>query len=153
MTPAQLAALAAYIAADPVFAPHLAAGSDQQIADIINARTEPVVGGVSRARFAIWAGSTGLRAVIADHAATQGSPLRSIALTLTDFLVGGVADTLDLSDISNQQMLGAWVAVGALTQAQADELIALATTDQPVFGHLSNTDIARALGRNGLEGL
>lgn len=151
LAPAQLAALRAYIDADPTFAPWIAGGNDQQIADEINRRTVPVVGSVSRSRFAMWCGATGLRAAIADHAANQASQLRSIALTLEDFLLGGVADELHLSDPVNQAMVGAWVQAGALTQPQADELIALATTQQPVFGHaIGNIDVACAFGRMGV---
>lgn len=145
------AALRAYIDTDPTFAPWVAGGNDQQIADAINARTVPVVGGVGRSRFAMWCGATGLRSAIADHAANAASPLRAIALTIQDFLLGGVSDAIHLDDPQNQAMLGAWVSVGALTQAQADELIGLATTQQPVFGQtISNIDVACAFGRTGV---
>jgi hypothetical protein len=69
-----------------------------------------------------------------------------VALTVKDFLLGGVSDSLDLSDPVNQMMLGAWVAAGALTQPQADELIAMATVSQPVFSqNISHQDVAKAL--------
>ena len=142
------AELRAYIEAQPEFAAYIAGGNDQQICDEINARTVPVVGGVDRSRFAMWAGKTGIRAVIQDHAETTGSPLRSICLTLLDFLQGGVSDELAMNEPDNQQMLGVWVALGAITQEQADDLIAMATTPQPLAGKvLSNIDIARAFGR------
>lgn len=139
-------ALKAYIEGDPEFANDIAIGSDEGIAQKINARSIPVVGGIERSKFAMWCGATGLRATIQDHAETQGSPLRSVSLTLLDFLQGGVANTLDMSDVANKTMLGAWVAAGALTQAQSDELMAMATHDQPVFGqNVSHLDIAKAL--------
>jgi type IV secretory pathway VirB2 component (pilin) len=145
MTPAELRA---YIEAQPEFADFIANGNDQQICDAINQRMVPVVGGVSRSRFAMWAGKTGIRATIQDHAGTQGSPLRAICLTLLDFLQGGVSESLDLSEPDNQQMLGIWVAMAEITQSQADDLIAMATTLQPMAGRiLGNIDIARALGR------
>lgn len=140
------AALKTYIEADPVFADHVASGWDAEIARIINERTVPVLGSVSRARFAMWCGATGLRAVIQDHADNPTSQLRSIALTLLDFLQGGVSDSLDMADASNQAMLAAWVSTGEITQPQADELLAMATTDQPIFGQpVHHLDIAKAL--------
>jgi hypothetical protein len=138
-------ALKTYILADAALSTWVADGTDFKIADTINARTVPVVGSVSRPRFAMWAGATGLRAVIQDHADNPASPLRSVSLTLLDFL-RGAADTLDLSDSLNQQMLSAWVHAGALTQAQADELIEMATTQQPIFGQtIHHLDVAHAL--------
>lgn len=147
MTPEQIAALRAHIDATPEYAAWVANGSDQQIADAISAVTSQVVGGVSRSRFAIWAGKTGVRTIIQDHANTQGSPLRAICLTLLDFLQGGVSDSLDFAEPDNQAMLAVWVQMSAITQAQADELLAMATTNQPIFGTVSNLDVARALGR------
>lgn len=145
--------LRAYIEAQPEFADYIAYGQDLQICDAINLRTVPVVGGVSRARFAMWAGKTGIRAAIQYHADTQSSPLRSICLTLLDFLQGGVSDELAMNEPDNQQMLAVWVQLGEITQAQADDLMALATTQQPVAGRvLSNGDIALAFGRNGWGG-
>lgn len=89
------------------------------------------VGSVTREQFAGWAAGNGLRAKIEDCAGTPGHPLRSIALTLLDVLRGGFTG-IDLSSASNQAMLAAWVAADAITQAQADELITLATTPDPI---------------------
>lgn len=145
MTPAELRA---YIEAQPEFAAFIASGNDQGICDAINLRTIPVVGSVARSKFSMWCGSTGVRSKIQDHADNPASPLRAISLTLLDFLQGGVSEALDLADATNQQMLGVWVALGEITQTQADELIAMATTEQPLAGRtLSNIDIACAFGR------
>ena len=144
-------ALHDYIIADPVFAPWIAGGNDQQIADEINTRTVAVVGSVSRAKFAMWCGATGVRVAIEDHAANPASPLRASALTLKDFLLGGVADSLHIADPMNAAMLAGWIAAGAITQAQADQLVAMATTQEPVFGQqIGNIDVARAFGRWGI---
>jgi len=140
------AALKTYIEADPVFAEHIATGWDAAIADIINTRTVPVVGSVSRSRFAMWCGMTGVRVGIEDHSNDPASPLRASALTLKDFLLGGVSDSLDLADPVNQGMLAGWKSVGAITQEQADSLIALATIAQPIFGQtVHHLDVAKAL--------
>lgn len=152
MTPAEIIALRAHIDATPAYADWVANGNDQQIAEAVSALTAPVVGGVPRSRFAMWAGKTGIRAVIQDHAYTVGSPLRAICLTLLDFLQGGVSDELAMNESDNQYMLSKWVEINAITQQQADDLLAMATTQMPVFGAVSNTDIAVAFGRTGLGG-
>ena len=148
MTPAELRA---YIEAQPEFAAFIAGGNDQDICDAINLRTVPVVGSVARSKFSMWCGSTGVRSKIQDHADNPASPLRAISLTLLDFLQGGVSEALDLADSTNQQMLGVWVALGEIAQTQADELIAMATTQEPIAGRqLGNVDIAKAFGRMGV---
>ena len=108
-------------------AQHVAAGNDAAIADILNRRYILVTGCVDRATFAMWCGSTGLRAAIQDHAGNAASPLRAIALTLLDFLQGGVAPSLDLAKPANLGMLAAWVAAGAITPEQRTELMEMAT--------------------------
>jgi hypothetical protein len=87
---------------------------------------------VPRSVFAGWCGSTGLRAVIQDKAEAVGDPLRSSALSLLDFLQGGVAPGLDLSHAGNAAMLAAWVSLGAVSAEQRDELLALCMAPDPV---------------------
>ena len=89
------------------------------------------VGSVSRADFAMWAASTGMRSKIEDHAANTQSPQRDAALACRDVILGA-ANSIDFALQPNQYMLGAWVQVGALTQAQADTLLALATSPDPI---------------------
>jgi hypothetical protein len=104
------------------------AGNDGAIADVLNDPTyETATGSISRALFAIWVAETGMRAAIRDHANNTQSPLRSIAISLEDFL-GGAAETLDLALPANQAMLGAWVSAGGCTQEQADDLLSRAQT-------------------------
>ena len=81
--------------------------------------------------FQRWAARTGVRAVIEDHATTQGSPLRSIALTLRDVLVSDIP-AIDFALADNVALLQAWVTAEAITQAQANELLALATVSDPL---------------------
>lgn len=90
-----------------------------------------VIGSVSREAFATWAAKTGLREKIEDYSATQGHPLRSISLALIDVLRSPTSG-IDFALADNQTMLGAWVALSEITQAQADELIALASTSNPI---------------------
>lgn len=97
------------------------------------------LGTVSRAWFATWAAGNGMRAVMQDVAATQAHPLRSIALACLDVLAGA-ADGIDLALPENQSMVQAWVTAGAMPQADADTLYALAAQPDP----LDEMDVRRA---------
>lgn len=98
------------------------------------------VGYASRESFAMWAAKHDVRAKIEDHANNPVSPLRSIALALLDVL-RSPTEGIDFSVPDNQVMLGAWVASGEITQAQADELFALASRSGPV----TEFDVRRAI--------
>ena len=98
------------------------------------------VGSVDRTTFTGWAAKTGMRAVIQDTSTNVASPLRSSALALMDVLRGGTTG-LDLSNADNVTMMNAWVTTAALTQANHDALIVLATHPRNV----SITDLAYAL--------
>ena len=104
----------------------VASGDYQAIADAINATRPPVVGKVERAEFAMWAAGCGMRSKIEDHAVNLQSPLRDAALACRDVILGA-AESIDLSLLPNQIMLGGWVAMGELTTENRDALIALAT--------------------------
>lgn len=120
--------------------PELLASRDSDaIAAAVNVgRT--ALGYVSREKFAMWAAKHGVRSAIEDHANTQTSPLRSIALALLDVL-RSPTEGIDLSVPDNALMLGVWVQSGEITQAQADELYALASRPDPV----SEFDVRRAI--------
>jgi hypothetical protein len=96
---------------------------------------------ISREDFAMWCGASGMRASIQDAANTVGHPLRSIALTLLDFLQGGVAQSLDLTKPANIQMLGAWQQANAITADQVAQLNAMTVIPAPV----SQPDVSDAL--------
>lgn len=100
------------------------------------------IDGVTRDKFAIWAAKTGVRATIEDTSTNLIDPLRASALTLLDFIRGGVSQTLELNNADNVAMLEAWVAMGKITETQKDELIALGTVSDPV----SAEAIVAALG-------
>ena len=98
------------------------------------------VGYASREKFSTWAAKHSVRAKIEDHSSNPESPLRSIALALLDVL-RSPTEGIDLSVPDNALMLGAWVQSGEITQAQADELVALASQIDPV----SEFDVRRAI--------
>lgn len=131
-------------------APLVLAGDDGAIAARLNDddyATE--TGSIARSMFAIWAAQTGMRSAIRDHAQNVNSPLRSIAITLEDFL-GGAADSLDFAMSENQTMLAAWVSVGGCTQEQADSLLALcqrsvSRAQQSMGEPVTELDVRRAI--------
>lgn len=104
------------------------------------------LGSLSKAIFQRWAARTGVRAVIEDHATTSGSPLRSIALTLRDVLWSDIP-AIDFALTENQQLLQAWVTASAITQTQADELLGLATSGNPVSVDSVSKALNKAEGR------
>ena len=117
----------------------LASQDADAIAAVVNVgRT--TLGYASREKFAVWAAKHGVRAKIEDHSSNPASPLRSIALALLDVL-RSPTEGIDLSVPDNAVMLGAWVQSGEITQAQADELVALASH----VAHVSEFDVRRAI--------
>lgn len=102
----------------------------QAIADAVSTGRVKV-GSVQRADFAMWAATTGMRSKIEDHAANTQSPLRDIALACQDLILGA-ASSIDFSIVSNRTMLAVWVQYGGLTQAQANDLLTLATKPDPI---------------------
>ena len=101
-------------------------------------RTE--LGSVIRADFAIWATVTGMRAKIEDHAMNVNSPLRSIALSLRDFILGS-ANSIDFTIPENIQALDAWVSANELDITGKASLLQKATIDVVV----TSRDVAEAL--------
>ena len=111
--------------------PQVLSGRDPQaIADAVSVG-RVIVGCVARGDFAIWAATTGMRSKIEDTALNTQSPLRDTALACQDLLLG-VADGIDFAKPANIGMLAAWVKYGGLTQANADGLLAIATTPNPI---------------------
>lgn len=111
-------------------ADEIAARNDALIAAKVSVgRTR--VGAVTWERFSIWVAATGIRAAIEDHANNPASPLRASALSLKDLLIGG-RGVLDFGVSDNAGTLSAWVTHGGITEAQAAELLAMATQPAPI---------------------
>ena len=110
-------------------APFVSIHDYRAIANRLNQADIPTPGSIMVNKFAIWCAETGMRAAIADQAAQELSPLRSIALTLLDLLQGNLTPpSLDLSITQNTEMLHAWVLAGILTVEQEQQLIDLSQT-------------------------
>lgn len=118
------------IRARPELAAAVAARDCEAIAAAIsNGRVK--IGRIERAEFAMWAATTGMRSKIEDHAANPSSPLRAIALSLRDFILGA-ANALDLAIPENAAALQAWVSANELDPAAHDALLAGAMVANPV---------------------
>lgn len=111
------------IAADAALQAYAAGGDYAAVAALLSQGTQ--LGVVSTERFQAWAAATGMRAVIEDTTTNAQHPLRSIALTLRDVLVGG-ASGINFAYPGNPEMLDAWVALGLLSTQHRDALLALA---------------------------
>lgn len=126
-------------------------GRDNDIAAIMAAETDSVVGQLSRAQLIKWATTTGQRTHIKRHADNLDSPLNSIALTLQDILSGPL-DGVDLGDTDNQTMLDAWltgtVADGDMRATLKADLLARATHTELRYPGVNGATVAYALGRS-----
>ena len=107
--------------------PLLASGDDLSIYNALHIKNIPVISDISSNDFADWAAGNGLRAVIQDKSNATGDLLRSSALALLDLLQGNLQQSLRLSKPTIQSLFQGWVTLGAITQAQHDSLILMAT--------------------------
>ena len=131
-------------------APFLKTGAVDDINAILNRRDISVTGSISVNAFAMWAASTGMRAIIQEQADLTSSPLRSIALTLLDLLHGNLnPQSLDLSNAVNLDMLATWVKAGFITAQQEADLITLSqkkiSRAEQLVMSINQTDIKSAI--------
>lgn len=108
--------------------------SDQEAADALNAKVIPVVRNIPTVEVATWAAENGLMAALW---AAERSPDTPAALYGAIKTLLTVLERLDewriLDENSNPtqaatQMMGGLMQAGIMTQEQADELLAMATT-------------------------
>jgi hypothetical protein len=113
-------------------------GTSAEIAAAVNAMTDDVLAPLDSATCLAWSGGNG-RAERVYAAANQGvtpdgKPLapgiRSVAI-VAQFMLSRDGTSLDLRLPDRQQMVGALVAGGVLTQADSDALYALAAAKVP----------------------
>lgn len=104
-------------------APHITAGSDGAIADILNRKDIQVYSKLTVGAFADWLAVTGLRSAVEDHAANPVSPLRANALSILDLLRGSHEYQIDFGEASKQALLQAWETNGDITLAQQQVML------------------------------
>jgi len=124
-------------AADPALAAALAADDDEAAAARLCALLTELHP-LPLHRLAAW-GAPAVRARLEDHSNNPSSPLRSFALSTLDLLRGSMSDTFNLAQ--DGRLLDALVAGGAVTQAERDELYAMALQPR----RISASDVARAV--------
>lgn len=101
---------------------------------------ETITGSLSASAFATWA-AEGPRTAIKIHANNLNSPLNPSALSLEDFLTGSMPAFELGGSLKLQQMVGAWLAAGAITQQQYDSLFSLAQKEQTIAERDGFTDL------------
>jgi hypothetical protein len=131
------------VAIDPLLAPDNR--NDVAIAEILSAGRARL-GALRKTTFQTWAAHTGVRASIEDHAHNDVSPLQSIALTLRDFLWSDTS-VIYFDVQENVDMLQAWVSANAITQEQANDLLAKASSPDPIHYNAVSDALNIAEGR------
>lgn len=126
MTPSQLTALAAEIAADPAAKGYalLLPTSPGAVVDKLNAPTETMVKAIHSTTAQAWA-ATGPYSAIVDASNNVNHPCRASCLVIRDTFASGVQIHLERSDMRG--MLDAWVTFDVCTAAQRDDLLSRAT--------------------------
>jgi hypothetical protein len=127
-----LAALKTELTSDPLQIGYAAMG-DVAAAESLNALSRPGRKPLGSRTLLSWGAANSRLAKVADAAAKTGdfaginSAFRSVAMA-ADLLLKRADTELDLSLATHQQLVGALVAAGVLTESDSDELYALAAT-------------------------
>ena len=122
---------------DPAIASGLVSGDDVAVAARLSELLTDVAL-VPLSTLAAWAAPS-IRAKLEDHAAEPTSPLRSLCLTALDLMRGSFAQNFD--SIAYAGMLDALQAGGVVSQAERDELTALAIKPRLVTAN----EVAKAI--------
>lgn len=115
----------------------IAALSDSDAADALNAPGPPTPHPVPMLTMLQWAGATGVRGRIEDASRYAGSDptllaIRSMALAWIDMVWGvGVNRVFDVTDPALLSLLDVWVQAGLMTSDQRTQLVYLAATPGP----------------------
>lgn len=134
--------------------------SDSQIAALLNRATITAVRNVPTTEIATWAAENGLMAMLwaAERAPETPAPLYGAIKTLLTVLdrlnEWRILDAGGHLTPAAMQMVGGLIQAGIMTQEQADELAAMATTTTSWAalnwpGEIAYWDVARARGGDG----
>jgi hypothetical protein len=146
-------ALRAELTTDPAqlgYAPLLAAGSANQVAGLLNERTQQALGSVPITPLLEWIAAHGIMARLRAAAAGEDAAVASIAEVALMLVSNPNIPALDLSRVRVQQMLGALTQAGVIPADAQAELIGMATTyvsraDVLELGYVSADDVSRAM--------
>lgn len=154
-----LDALRSEIEDDPAalgYAPHVAAGRDADIADLLSEGRGDVQTFVPMAELENWLLVTGKLLQVEAAAAAEG-PLQAPGLLVLRMLASPRLTGIMLSNPQVQAVMGAFQAAGIMTPEDLDTLAGLGTSRQPsraeaLFGEgtvITHGDVARALRGGG----
>jgi hypothetical protein len=132
------------------YAPLLAAGSANGVADLLNAPRYDALGKVGITPLLEWIAAYGVMARLRAAATGENAQVASIAEVALMLVSNPNIPALDLSRPRVQQMLGALTQAGVIPQEAHAELLALATVrvsraQQLGFGTVTADDISRAM--------
>lgn len=147
------AALRDELTADPAgmgYAPLLAAGSANQVADLLNESSQEGLGSVPITPLLEWIAAHGIMARLRAAAARPDADVASIAEVALMLVSNPNIPALDLSRPRVQAMLGALAQAGVIPAAAQAELLGMATTYVSRgwvlgLGYVSADDVSRAM--------
>ena len=110
---------------DELKKPEYIGKTDQQAADLINAKMVMVRKPVELWKVEEHASRKGYRAKLEKASRDESNPCQEIAINILTYIKSNRLETVDMDLIDTRQMLGAMVQCGFASQAHTDELIAL----------------------------
>lgn len=131
------------------YAPLLAAGSANQVAELLNQPRYETLGSVPITPLLEWIAVHGIMARLRAAAAGEDAQVASIAEVALMLVSNPNIPALDMSRPRVQEMLQVLAVAGVITQAAHDELVELATVpesraQQLGLGVVSADDVSRA---------
>ena len=111
---------------DELLKPEYASRSDQEAANVINAKTLLIRKPVELWQVEEHASRKGYRAKLERASKTEGHPCQEIALNILAYINSARLNTVDMDLADTRLMIGAMVQCQFATQLMADELLALA---------------------------
>jgi hypothetical protein len=130
--------------------------TDAELVAALNAPTETVHGNISKATLLQWAGANAGFTTINSAATYSGGTseqnlaVQNAGMAAQALFSGGDVPEFDTGSFENQSMLSLFVAVGLMTQAAMDSLIALGTKMETpaqvagIYDYVNYGDIAEA---------
>jgi hypothetical protein len=133
---------------DELKKPEYQGKTDQQAADLMNAKTVTVRKPVELWMVEEHASRKGYRAKLEKAASHDDHPCQEIALNILAYINSARLNTVDMDLPDTQQMVGAMVQCQFATQAMADELLALANQTVRWVDHNGIGEVGRGVVQN-----
>lgn len=133
---------------DELKKPEYRGKTDQQAADLINAKTVTVRKPVELWMVVEHASRNGYRAKLELARLDPLSPCRETAINILEYINSPRLQTVDMDLPSTREMIGAMVLCQFTSQALADELIALGDSHVPWTSHVGIGEVGRGRVQN-----